>query len=92
MDDSAIGSHSRIVDAVIGAGSVLSDHITTCTSASLMEIEGSVIRPAFGAILGDEVRAGSFTVFKNCIVGNNATIEDGNRVISSAIPDDALVI
>lgn len=92
MDDCAIGSHSRIVDAVIGAGSVLFDHITTCTSASLMEIEGSVIRPAFGAILGDEVQAGSFTVFKNCIVGNNATIEDGNRVISSAIPDDALVI
>lgn len=92
MDDVAIGSHSRIIDAVLGTGSVLSDHITTCTSASLMEIEGSVIRTAFGAILGDSVRAGSFTVFKNCIVGNNATIEDGNRVISSAIPDDALVI
>ncbi|OPY39032.1 MAG: Bifunctional protein GlmU [Methanoregula sp. PtaU1.Bin051] len=92
MDDCSIGSHSRVVDAVIGEGSVLSNHVTTCTSASLMEIGGSVVRPAFGAILGDEVRAGSFTTFKNCIVGNNATIEDGNRVISSGIPDDALVI
>ena len=92
MDDCAIGSHSRIVDAVLGEGDVLADHVTTCTSSSLMEIGGIVIRPAFGAILGDEVRAGSFTTFRNCIVGNNATIEDGNRVISSAIPDDALVI
>lgn len=92
MDDCAIGSHSRIIDAVIGEGSILSDHVATCTSTSLLEIEGEVVRQAFGAILGDEVRAGSFTVFKNCIVGNNVTIEDGNRVISSSIPDDALVI
>jgi glucose-1-phosphate thymidylyltransferase len=92
MDDCAIGSHSRIIDAVIGEGSLLSDHVTTCTSASLMEIGGAVVRPAFGAILGDEVRAGSFTTFRNCIVGNNATIEDSARVISSSVPDDALVI
>jgi glucose-1-phosphate thymidylyltransferase len=92
MDDCFIGSHSRITDAVLGEGVILSDHVTTCTGASLLEIEGDVVRPAFGAILGDEVRAGSFTIFKNCIVGNNATIEDGKRIISSAIPDDALVI
>lgn len=92
MDDCGIGSHSRIIDAVIGEGSILADHVTTCTSASLMDIEGTVIRPAFGAVLGDEVRAGAFTTFRNCIVGNNATIEDGNRVISSSVPDDALVI
>jgi UDP-N-acetylglucosamine diphosphorylase/glucosamine-1-phosphate N-acetyltransferase len=92
MDDCSIGSHSRILDAVIGEGCMLSDHTATCTSASLMEIEGAVIKPEFGAILGDEVQAGAFTTFKNCIVGNNVTVEDGNRVISSSVPDDSLVI
>lgn len=92
MDDCSIGSHSRVSHAVIGEGSILSDHMTTCTGASLIEVEGGIVRPSFGAILGDEVRAGSFTTFRNCIVGNNVTIEEGNRVISSSIPDDALVI
>jgi len=92
MDDSSIGSHSRILDAVLGEGCVLADHISTCTSASLMEIEGTVTKPEFGAILGDGVQAGAFTTFKNCIVGNNTTVEDGNRVISSSVPDDSLVI
>jgi UDP-N-acetylglucosamine diphosphorylase/glucosamine-1-phosphate N-acetyltransferase len=92
MNDCSIGSHSRILDAVLGEGCVLSDHTTTCTSASLMEIEGVITKPEFGAILGDGVRAGAFTTFKNCIVGNNTTVEDGNRVISSSLPDDSLVI
>jgi glucose-1-phosphate thymidylyltransferase len=92
MDDCFIGSHSRIIDTVLGEGCILSDHTTTCTSVSLMEIEGAAIKPEFGAVLGDGVRAGAFTTFKNCIVGNNVTIEDGNRVISSFVPDDALVI
>jgi UDP-N-acetylglucosamine diphosphorylase/glucosamine-1-phosphate N-acetyltransferase len=92
MNDCSIGSHSRILDAVLGEGCILSDHTTTCTSASLMEIEGTVTKPEFGAILGDGVQAGAFTTFKNCIVGNNTTVEDGNRVISSSVPDDSLVI
>ena len=92
MDDSSIGSHSRILDTVLGEGCVLADHISTCTSASLMEIEGTITKPEFGAILGDGVQAGAFTTFKNCIVGNNTTVEDGNRVISSFVPDDSLVI
>jgi glucose-1-phosphate thymidylyltransferase len=92
MDDCSIGSHSRILDAVLGEGCVLSDHTTTCTSASLMEIEGIITKPEFGVILGDGVQAGAFTTFKNCIVGNNTTVEDSNRVISSSIPDDSLVI
>ncbi|MGD1005465.1 MAG: bifunctional sugar-1-phosphate nucleotidylyltransferase/acetyltransferase [Methanoregulaceae archaeon] len=92
MDDCFIGSHSRIIDTVLGEGCMLSDHTTTCTSVSIMEIEGAAIKPEFGAVLGDGVRAGAFITFKNCIVGNNVTIEDGNRVISSFVPDDALVI
>jgi len=92
MDDSSIGSHSRILDAVLGEGCALADHTSTCMSASLMEIEGTITKPEFGAILGDGVQAGAFTTFKNCIVGNNTTVEDGNRVISSFVPDDSLVI
>lgn len=92
MDDGSIGSHSRILDAVLGEGCVLADHTSTCMSASLMEIEGTITKPEFGAILGDGVQAGAFTTFKNCIVGNNTTVEDGNRVISSFVPDDSLVI
>lgn len=92
MDDCSVGSHSRILDAVLGEGCMLADHTSTCTSASLMEIEGTITKPEFGAILGDGVQAGAFTTFKNCIVGNNTTVEDGNRVISSSVPDDSLVI
>ncbi len=92
MDDGSIGSHSRILDAVLGEGCALADHTSTCMSASLMEIEGTITKPEFGAILGDGVQAGAFTTFKNCIVGNNTTVEDGNRVISSFVPDDSLVI
>ncbi|WAC05393.1 MAG: sugar phosphate nucleotidyltransferase [Methanoregula sp.] len=92
MDDCSVGSHSRILDAVLGEGCILADHTSTCTSASLMEIEGTITKPEFGAILGDGVQAGAFTTFKNCIIGNNTTVEDGNRVISSSVPDDSLVI
>jgi len=92
MDDCVIGSHSRIVDSIMSEGSILADHASTCTSASLMEIGDVIIRGSFGAVLGDEVHAGPFTAFKNCIVGNNVKIEGGKRVISSLIPDDTLVI
>ena len=48
MDDTAIGSHSRIIDTVTGQGCRLADHTTTAVSAKLMNIEGSVIKPEFG--------------------------------------------
>jgi glucose-1-phosphate thymidylyltransferase len=57
-----------------------------------MNIEGSVIKPEFGAVLGDQVTSGPFTVFKNCIVGNNVTIEGGSRVISRILPDESVVM
>ena len=61
-------------------------------SASLMNIEGKVIKPEFGAVLGDQVTAGPFTIFKNCIVGNNVTIEEGSSIISRILPDESMVI
>ncbi len=45
MDDTSIGSHSRIIDTVTGQGCRLADHITISASASLMNIEGEVIKP-----------------------------------------------
>ena len=92
MDDTSIGSHSRIIDAVTGQGCRLSDHTTIVTSASLMDIEGTVIKPEFGAVLGDQVSSGPFTIFKNCIVGNNVSIEGGRQITSNILPDDSMVM
>ena len=92
MDDTSIGSHSRIVDTVTGQGCRLSNHTTMVTSARLMDIEGMVIKPEFGAILGDQVTSGPFTIFKNCIVGNNVSIEGGGGIISQNLADDSMVM
>jgi len=92
MDDTIIGSHSRIIDTVTGQGCLLSDHTSVVTSASLMDIEGAVIKPEFGAVLGDQVNSGPFTTFKNCIVGNKVSIEGGKNVISCILPDNSMVM
>jgi glucose-1-phosphate thymidylyltransferase len=92
MDDTIIGSHSRIIDTVTGQGCRLSDHTTVVTSASLMDIEGMLIKPEFGAVLGDQVTSGPFTIFKNCIVGNNVSIEGGMGIISHILPDNSMVM
>jgi glucose-1-phosphate thymidylyltransferase len=92
MDDTSIGSHSRIIDTVIGQGCRLADHSTITASASLMTIEEAVIKPEFGAVFGDQVIAGPFTIFNNCIVGNNVSIEGGSRIISRILPDESRVI
>jgi UDP-N-acetylglucosamine diphosphorylase/glucosamine-1-phosphate N-acetyltransferase len=92
MDDTSIGSHSRVIDTVIGQGCRLADHSTITSSASLMTIEGTVIKPEFGAVFGDQVIAGPFTIFNNCIVGNNVSIEGGSRIISRILPDESKVI
>jgi NDP-sugar pyrophosphorylase family protein len=92
MDDTSIGSHSRIINVVTGQGCRLSDHTTMVTSASLLDIEGTVIKPEFGAVLGDQVTSGPFTIFKNCIVGNNVSIEGGRQIISHILPDNSMVM
>jgi NDP-sugar pyrophosphorylase family protein len=92
MDDTSIGSHSRIIDAITSEGCRIGDHTSVSATSSLMSIEGTVIKPEFGVVLGDQVISGPFTIFKNCIVGNNVTIEGGSRVISRNLPDESLVI
>lgn len=93
MDDCEVGSHSRIRDSVIGEGSRLADHVTTVAASHLMEIQGEQIRGRFGAILGEEVRAGPFTVLEGAIVGNNVNIRGGSRIQSTmAYGDGGLVV
>ncbi|MCC7566193.1 MAG: NTP transferase domain-containing protein [Methanomicrobiaceae archaeon] len=91
MDDVRIGSHSRIVEAVIGQGCVLGDHTTTHPEETFFEAGDGVIRAEFGAVLGDGIRAAPFTTFKNCVVGNNVIIK-GGRVVLGLIEDGARVM
>jgi glucose-1-phosphate thymidylyltransferase len=92
MDDSAIGSHSRIVDTITGERCHLADHTSTCTESGLIEIEGIATRSEFGAIIGDTVTSGPFTIFKNSIIGNNVTIEGHGSLRSRYIFDNSTVI
>ncbi|NMB79943.1 MAG: NTP transferase domain-containing protein [Methanomicrobiales archaeon] len=92
MDDTSIGSHSRIMDSVIGERCNLADHSSTSTATGLMEIEGTAILSQFGAILGDTVTSGPFSTYRNTILGNNVTVEGSGRIISRIIPDGSTVI
>ena len=92
MDDTAIGSHSRLINAVAGERCTLADHTSVSTAAGPMDIEGCTIRSEFGAILGDNIASGPFMVYKNCVVGNNVMIEGQNRISSRNIPDGSTVI
>ena len=92
MDDTSVGSHSRIVDTIIGERCILSDHTSASTSTGLMEIEGTAIRSEFGAILGDTVVSGPFSTYRNSILGNNVTIEGQSQITSRSVPDGSTVI
>jgi glucose-1-phosphate thymidylyltransferase len=92
MDDTVIGSHSRIIETVVGERCTLANYTSVSTALGLMDIEGCAIRSEFGAILGDNVTSGPFTVYKNGIVGNNVTIEGQENITSRTIPDGSMVI
>lgn len=91
QDDTCIGSHSRITDTVLGTGTQIGDHATTSPQRTIFSIEGELIRAKFGAIIGDNVRSAPFSIFKNCIVGNNVHIEDGKTVYGE-VSDGARII
>ncbi len=91
MDDTAIGSHSRILDAVIGEGCRIADHTSTARNPSLFSIEGKVQKAEFGAVLGDRVSIAPFTVLRTCIVGNGVTVREG-RTLTQILPDNTLVM
>jgi glucose-1-phosphate thymidylyltransferase len=92
MDDATICSHSRVVDSVIGERCWLADHTSVSTSKGIVEIEGNPVRSEFGAIIGDNTKSGPFTLFRNCIIGNNVTLDGTTDLISRVIPDGSLVI
>jgi NDP-sugar pyrophosphorylase family protein len=91
MDDTSIGSHSRILNSVIGEGCRIADHASTFSSPSIFSIEGTVQKAEFGAILGDRVTTAPFTVLRTCIVGNGVTVREG-RTLTHIIPDNSLVM
>ncbi|MCU0631938.1 MAG: sugar phosphate nucleotidyltransferase [Methanolinea sp.] len=92
MDDTQVGSHSRIKDTVIGEGAHIEDHVSTVTASPLMEIQGEQIKGRFGAILGEKVRAGPFTILEGAIVGNNVTIRGGSRIQSTMAYGDGVLV
>jgi glucose-1-phosphate thymidylyltransferase len=92
MDDTAIGSHSRIINAVIGERCTLEDHTSVTTAAGVLDIEGRAITSEFGAILGDNVASGPFTLYKKSVIGNNVSIEGQEIISSRIIPDGSMVI
>jgi glucose-1-phosphate thymidylyltransferase len=92
MDDTTISSHSRIMDSVIGERCTLADHTSIYMTRGILEIEGFPTLSEFGAIIGDNVKSGSFARFKNCIIGNNVTLEGNRDVCSRVIQDNSLVI
>lgn len=91
MDDVVVGPNCHLEDTIIGERCNLSSHIVTQVDSSAFEIVGQFWKGRFGAILGDDVTAAPFTVFRNCIVGNNVVIREG-RVIRSKVPNDSLVM
>lgn len=92
MDDTHIGSHSRIVDTVIGAGCNLADHVSTEGEGIPLTVHGCIVHAKFGGILGDAVRAKSHTIFQNSIVGNGVSIGKSHRSIAGNIPDNTVVM
>lgn len=92
MDDTSVGSHSRIFDTIIGERCRLSDHLSSCTMQGILEIEGIPTRSEFGAILGDTVASGPFSILRNTLIGNNVTIEGHTNLSSRSIQDSSLVI
>lgn len=81
MNDCSIGSHSRIVESVIGEGCSISDHFATLTSDGHQH----------GAIIGDRAKIGPFTIVASAVIGNCAEV-CGNKRIDAMIPDNSLVM
>lgn len=92
MDDTSVGSHSRLINTVVGERCILANHTSTWKAPGILEIEGCATRSEFGAIIGDTVIGGPFSVYKNSIIGNNVSIEGRAALSSRHIPDNSTVI
>jgi UDP-N-acetylglucosamine diphosphorylase / glucose-1-phosphate thymidylyltransferase / UDP-N-acetylgalactosamine diphosphorylase / glucosamine-1-phosphate N-acetyltransferase / galactosamine-1-phosphate N-acetyltransferase len=93
MNDSTIGSHSQIREAVISEGSSLGDHTTVAPGIPMLEIEDTLVRGRFGCVLGDQVHSDPFCIYQGAIVGNNARIRGGKMISGlEAFHDGVLVV
>jgi NDP-sugar pyrophosphorylase family protein len=92
MDDSSIGSHSRVVEAVIGEGSAFGDHTTVAPGVPMMEIEGTLIRGRFGCIIGDQVRSDPLCIYQGAIVGNDARVRGGKMITGLDAAEDGVMV
>jgi UDP-N-acetylglucosamine diphosphorylase / glucose-1-phosphate thymidylyltransferase / UDP-N-acetylgalactosamine diphosphorylase / glucosamine-1-phosphate N-acetyltransferase / galactosamine-1-phosphate N-acetyltransferase len=92
MNDSAIRSHSKVTEAVIGEGSSFGDHTTVAPGVPMLEIEKTLIRGRFGCVLGDHVSSDPFCTFKGAIVGNNARIRGGKLISGLDAYEDGVMV
>jgi UDP-N-acetylglucosamine diphosphorylase / glucose-1-phosphate thymidylyltransferase / UDP-N-acetylgalactosamine diphosphorylase / glucosamine-1-phosphate N-acetyltransferase / galactosamine-1-phosphate N-acetyltransferase len=93
MDDVSIGSHSRVTDSVIGEGTRLADHTGIGSRNSVIEVEGCLVKAAFGAIIGDQVSASAFSTIRGSIIGNGVIVGHEQRDLSGVtVPDNTLVM
>ncbi|WP_319378962.1 sugar phosphate nucleotidyltransferase [uncultured Methanocorpusculum sp.] len=78
MNDCTIGSHSRIVNTIMGEGCLCRNHLSAFSEESC-------------SVCGDRVTIGPFTIIEDGVIGNNATIESG-KILEKEIPDNTLVM
>lgn len=81
MSEARIGSGTIISDSVIGASCTLGDRLMIESGPSVVEVEDLFQRAEFGAILADDVFAGS-GVFMNpgTVVGTGSRIASGTAI------------
>jgi glucose-1-phosphate thymidylyltransferase len=81
MNDARIGSGTIISDSILGASCVMGDHLVVETGASVVEVEEVFHRAEFGAILADNVTAGSRVLMHpGTVVGTGARIGSGASI------------
>lgn len=78
MNDARIGSGAILSDSVLGASSILGDQMVVESGPCVVEVEETFLRAEFGAILSDNVTAGSRVMaHAGTVVGSGARIDSG---------------
>lgn len=81
MNGARIGSGTIISDSVIGSSCVLGDQVVVETGPAVIEVEEEFHRAEFGAIMADDVTAGSRVLINpGTVVGTGASIGSGAHI------------
>jgi len=92
MSGVRIGSGTIISDSVVGESCTLGDHLVIESGASAVEVEEAFYRADFGAILADDVAAGSrVLVSPGTIVGTGVRIGSGTTIRGSIERDSRVI-